>query len=355
MRLERVELETVRGRLSRKAAAGRRRIWERSGIRIRLWADGRAGQGEAAPLPGYSPDTWDDVCAALAAFSSLECRLDLSVSAEACVNEALRDVPLELPSARFGLETALLDLLSCLRSEPVHHLLVPATVDESAWLGVVGLVDAEDPAQALTEARRALELGAAGLKYKLAGDRGWAHVEAARRALVSAPIRLDFNQSLPPESVAEALSRAADLDVELVEEPSAVSMKEASSRPACPVFADESLRVESSRQALPGRIADGALAGAVLKPALLGGLFACVELARQVREAGGDVFVSHLFDGPVARAATAELALALGGPLAHGLAPHVGLPIWPAFEPHAIDGYQLRRHEHPGLGTPVKP
>jgi len=49
VRLERVELETVRGRLSRKAAAGRRRIWERSGIRIRLWADGRAGQGEAAP------------------------------------------------------------------------------------------------------------------------------------------------------------------------------------------------------------------------------------------------------------------------------------------------------------------
>jgi len=348
VRVERLELEDVEGRLERPAPGGQAGWTFRRGVRIRLHAQGLVGLGESAPLPGYSVETLSEVRAALVEVGARELVVEPAAPVCECLARALRTIPSELPCARFGLETALLDLLSRLRGVPVHRLLRGDAPPPR--LPVAALLMGEDVVDVVKEAGRALEVGAAALKFKLAGDRGWARVEAVRSALPDATLRLDFNQGLSRRALRPALERAARLGVELVEEPTQAWSWDHAAPPPCRVFADESLREQTARRELPSRVAAGELAGAVLKPALLGGLSSCLELAEQVRAAGGECFVTHLFDGPVARAACAELALALGAGPAHGLAPHVGLGIWPGFEAAAVSGYRITSHDRPGLG-----
>jgi L-Ala-D/L-Glu epimerase len=66
---------------------------------------------------------------------------------------------------------------------------------------------------------------------------------------------------------------------------------------------------------------------------------------------GLKVSVSHVFDGPVALAACAALALALAGQVAAcGLTPHPGLQAWPEMRLPFLRGAKLACWENPGLG-----
>jgi L-alanine-DL-glutamate epimerase-like enolase superfamily enzyme len=114
-----------------------------------------------------------------------------------------------------------------------------------------------------------------------------------------------------------------------------------------PLAADESL-------ALPG--AWPALATlcrvVVLKPTLLGGLAACLQLARDAAARGLAATVTHTFDGPIAVAAAAELAVALDSPLACGLDRHAALAVWPAVSIPQIGACRVASAARPGLGLP---
>ena len=89
-----------------------------------------------------------------------------------------------------------------------------------------------------------------------------------------------------------------------------------------------------------------------LKPAILGSLLVARDLALQARARGKDAVVTHLFDGPVALAAAAELALSLPAPaLAAGLDPHDRLGDWPAIVvPQLARRGVVRAASAPGLG-----
>ena len=77
---------------------------------------------------------------------------------------------------------------------------------------------------------------------------------------------------------------------------------------------------------------------------------ATLDLAKIAREYGAQPVLSHTFDGPIARAATAELALALQTELAAGLGPHPALDLWPPHHIAAIRGREICPHAVPGLG-----
>jgi len=91
----------------------------------------------------------------------------------------------------------------------------------------------------------------------------------------------------------------------------------------------------------------GACAAVVLKPMVLGGPRACLSLAERAHANGARAIVSHSFGGPIAHAASCELALALaaidpnGGSLAAGLAGHDHLEqrAGPWIEPKLIQGH----------------
>ena len=97
-------------------------------------------------------------------------------------------------------------------------------------------------------------------------------------------------------------------------------------------------------------LGEGHVRALVIKPAVVGGVTATLDLAKIAREYGAEPVLSHTFDGPIARAATAELALALQTKLAAGLGSHPALDLWPRHRIAAIRGRQIGPHAVPGLG-----
>jgi o-succinylbenzoate synthase len=309
MKVEVAALRPLAAELPRPLASATGRWRERRGVLLEL-RDGRGtvGVGEASPLPGHSPETLDACVAELAALPALA----LDLAAPLPPQLAAASAHLELPAARFAVESALLDLAGRRLGVPAHALLGPARPRPVA---LSALADGDDPVAA---ARAAWARGVRVVKRKI-GPVDDGTVARLRDALPDAGLRLDANRSLPVEIAVARLAALAPLRPELVEEP--CRDLRALDAPPVPIAADESL--------LEGWPA-AKVAAIVLKPALLGGLAWCLELATRARDAGVDVIVTHMWDGPVALAAAAALALALEPVRACGLDRHPGLALDPS-------------------------
>ena len=95
--------------------------------------------------------------------------------------------------------------------------------------------------------------------------------------------------------------------LDFIEEPVAPEHWHAALELSLPYALDETLLDPSLADEL---LQKGRISAVVLKPTVLGGLRASFEMAERAAAHGVRSLVSHTFDGPVARAATAELALA---------------------------------------------
>lgn len=323
---------------------------------------GHTGQGEASPLPGYSPDTHDDCERELReiSFDGLPA-LALDAPLEPQLAGLVHKARLTAPAACFAFETALLDLAGQRLGRPLATLLGPPR----ASVPVSALIEGASPAALVRSARLASERGLRTLKYKIGRPGGFeeelASLQAVRDALGdTVALRLDANQSFSHEEVRQRLTVLAPLGPELVEEPIAGGLQSIS--PALlaeladlvPLAADETLQRGEARAALGPLLASGRLRALVLKPMALGGLSICLQLSREAARQGVALVATHLFDGPVALAATAALALALPGRvLACGLDRHPGLGGWPAVELPGWGAATLTPCERPGLGLPL--
>jgi o-succinylbenzoate synthase len=313
-RVERFALEPLAFEVAGAANAGG--AWRRrEGIGLRVVGGGQEGWGEASPLPGYSPDTLEDARAELAALGLEGVELRADWRALEGLARGVRS-----PSARFALESALLDLAARHASAPAHRLLRPfvpgprrvAEVSAAA-LGGGGGLEAEV---------RALEArGVAALKIKVGRPGAWAEERAAlARAAAAArrlELRVDANQAFGDEAPPR-LEELAALRITLAEEPAPPESWLEGRGASPPLALDESLRRPDAAAILVR--AAPRLGAIVLKPAVLGGLGAALAWADRAAALGVPSVLSHLFDGPVAAAALRTLALALppGGP-AHGL------------------------------------
>lgn len=313
---------------------------------------GRKGRGEAAPLPGLSRESIDDVIAALASLGpSLEpTELDL------------RAVP---PSLRFAIESALLDLRS--GDRPAYAALL----DDDTWLTRVPerlelqvLLDDLETGEA--RARDAHGRGARTFKVKI-GREGRASDEAALLDSVRSlgrdvVIRADANGKLDDvEILAPALARAR---VEYVEDPGPID----GPRPFGPLWVGIPMALDASVAADPyDAIARARSLGAsflVLKPTLLGGLESTLSLAARARARGLKVVLSHTLEGPIGLAAIAHLALAASASSHRALWGAQGLAPWPGCDrfvtegsddeplalPYYLGGCRVLRPSSAGLG-----
>lgn len=346
MRIVASRVARIGGDSSRAVGTARATGTARHGLRLTLTGDnGFEGLGEASPLPGYSPDSLDDAGAALFEIHREFAVLPLDRTGIDAVESALSRTERlsRTPSARFAAETALFDLLGKTQGVPMHRLLgatAPATLARSGLLSAP--LDAE---RSVAEARALFARGIRVIKAKVGGPAGLdaeiAALLAVRGALPAFALRLDANGAWTAAEAREAITRLLPLHAEWIEEPCAGEALLDFGEAAIPWAADESLRVLGNR--LAGATGCAAV---VLKPALLG-LIGARRLAAQVRVA----VVSHLFDGPVALAAAAELALAIGGNAAHGLDPHAALDAWPALAiPQLAGSADIRPSNLPGLG-----
>jgi o-succinylbenzoate synthase len=336
------------GGSTRGASNAHTRWPSRSGLLVELYAGSSRGLGEASPLPGYSSDTLEGAAMALGALDLAG--LERAVGVDD-TGEALKSVANLLPpsqsAARMALETAALDLRGQQRGASAPALLGAAPGAERALAWLVGAPNAA----ALQMIRRASGAGYDHFKIKLGQhgnrDREIAAVRELRHALGAGPrLRLDANRAWSAAEAGSACDMLQALDIEFIEEPCRQL-----SRPLgtpIPVALDESL-LGLDTDDLAAHAACCGAGFVVLKPMILGGLSRCLDLGRHAAALHLGVVVSHSFDGPVALAASAALALALPTQCAQGLAPHSGLTAWPR-NPLPIAHAVLRAWSTPGLG-----
>ena len=333
-------------------AADARRSWpSRAGLRVLLEdTSGRIGQGEASPLPGYSPD---DLMAAERALADVSVR-DLSSDLED-VDSQLATV--SSPSARFALETALLDVIGQQRQTALGLLLGLSPPQPQP---VARLLTTREPDDVYAEVCREVRAGYRTFKVKVGAPGQFpsdiARLRAAREALpAGGRLRADANRGYGDDRLSSRLRGLVPLELEWIEEPASSRRLVGEESLPLPVALDESLADEREALATESLCAQGSVAALVLKPAVLGGLHAAARLAKQAAGFGVPCVVSHLFDGPIAYRAYAALACALGGEgdcPAHGLGPHPGLAPWPGVQVPIKEGW-IHPCSAPGLGLPM--
>jgi L-alanine-DL-glutamate epimerase-like enolase superfamily enzyme len=409
VRIASIAARTIRWSIASQGAARGRTARAAVVIEVRT-ERGAIGLGEAAPLPGMSPDTLEDAERAVATFARrAPFELDACEAAYALAAAASNPTG-GSPAARFAIETALLDALARERQislaellrAPADHVLtaasaphvgaistpmttpphvgarpalnrgeppgrlpalsanLPATAT-SAHVGAIprsqrggseSLSPGRVPLAAVVDdpegARRAFAAGIRCFKIKLAAGDDPERVFAIARAAPGATLRIDANRSWPSTEVSARLAALAALPIDYVEEPCPDAHLRLPERLPCKLALDESLAALAPDD-LRAALRHPALAAVVLKPTLLGGLSAVLAIAELARRAGVAAIASHGLEGPVGTAACAELALVLGGDHPAGLAAHPALTGW------LIDVPQLAPdHVHaataPGLG-----
>jgi len=299
---------------------------ERAGFLVQLTgSDGCVGWGEASPYPGLSPETLDEVAAALHGWQ------DDPAALQRC------------PSALHGLRTALLDLEGQRSGQPVSQLLAPMP---STAVAVSHLVT--DPAVAAA----AVAAGARALKLKIGEgslDADLQRIDAIRLAVgEAATIRVDVNRQWTLATAQDAMPELESLGVDLVEEPTENPSDMRVLRCMGPMIAaDESVQTPSDLQ----QVLDGGWADAVvLKPMVIGAPETVVQMAQTAASASLGVLVTTTIDTWVGRRIALHIAAAVpeDARLPCGLMTGAWLTHPLASDPEVIDG-EISVPAGPGL------
>jgi L-alanine-DL-glutamate epimerase-like enolase superfamily enzyme len=346
------QIDVLEGELAKPLSGGAAGLSERTfAVLLLTRGDGTTGVGEASPLPGYSPDSMADVCSELRGLADEPVRADPLASPLELLESAFAAHRLEHPSARFALETALLDWLGHTRGEPVHQILGGDVEREP--IAIADLVMESNPELWPACADELLTQGATHLKLKIGSrlDAEIAALQVIRRTHTTLPLRLDANRRIAIDALHRHAESLQALELELIEEPVAPEHWPAALNLPLPFALDETLRNDALTQKL---LDSGKIRAVVIKPTVLGGLRASFAIAERAAAHGAQYLVSHTFDGPIARAVTAELALALQTELAAGLGSHPALALWPPHRIAAIRGRWIKPHDAPGLGLELE-
>ena len=316
-------------------------------------ADGFVGYGEGTAPDGFGAESLDeclDACTRYCeALVTREPRALEALFAELDAHSA------RAPTARFAVETALLDLGAQARGVPLADVLAEGRALRRS-VPVNALLRETEPDAAAEEAERALARGFTTLKLKVGAgtpDADCARLVAVRGAVGrDAELRIDANGAWSPELAIAILRDLDSLDLELAEQPvradDVAGLARVRAAVLVPIAADESV-TDFARAArlLEARAADAF----VLKPAALGGLRAAAVLAQRARAAGVRVLVTSSVDGVIARAAALALAASLPDPLpACGLATGDLLAADLGAGPEPKDGF-IDLAESAGLGV----
>jgi len=274
---------------------------------------GRYGWGEISPLPGFSPETIVDV---QARFRGLTDWLQRQSVPEACeqLDGTLEGwlVKLHLPaSLRFGVESAVLNMLANARRLPLSVLL-GGKQEQTIPVNALLRGSAEQVLKRAIEARqnsyRAVKVKVGRLSVH---DEILLIKQVADILGDSVSLRLDANQSWSLEDALELARGIAGCRIEYIEEPcrTLAESREFSVSTALPVALDESL-LKTKPQKLDSYTD---IAAMVLKPTLLGGIERAMQFARKAKSLGLAAVISSSFESSLGILTLAHLAIAISG------------------------------------------
>ena len=274
--------------LHHRFSNSRTAISERRVVLVAVTEDGITGWGEAAPYPGYTPETVEDVWEALAAGGA----------------DALRGSRSRIPAtASAALEQARTDLAARRAGIPLWSYLGGSGQPARAC-AAVGLEESPDRLAARVE--RMVQAGARQVKIKIEPGRDVDHLRAVRERFPDLAVAADANGSYRPGD--PALAELDDLGLAYLEQPlPAVDLEGHAAlrgRLVTPICLDEAATTAEGVE----RIIQQEAADLVsLKPGILGPA-PTLRLIETLSAAGVGVKIGGLVETSVGRAHALALA-----------------------------------------------
>ena len=322
----------------------------RRGLLLGLAEDsGITGWGEAAPLPGWSGDSFAQGEAGLR-------RLAATIRERPRQPESLLPTVagwlVGLPSAAAALDIALLDLASRRAGVSLAEHLASGRAPAEV-ISVNALITGESVGDVAAAGAEASREGFAAFKLKLGGRGSREDIErvAALRSAIGpdAALRLDAAGMWTLAEAAGILAKLAKYDIEYVEDP----VSDLDTLAELGKATDISLAADAllARSVDPLRVVSTVPADVfVLKPGALGGLTIAAAVAARAADRGRRVVVTSFLESAIGLTAALHLAGALPQDgYASGLATSYLLAENVAEPPPIVSG-TIRIPDGPGLG-----
>jgi len=304
--------------LSRPFSTSRGEMKERKGFIISLKSLSKSeGIGEAAPLPEFGSESYEEDEAALNDLQ-LNIRLDLN-NIIPSIEESLSQF-FHLPALRSGMEQAILNLVCVEKKTTLSELFKKPVSRNISVNGIIGLTDLQ---QAVEEAKKMKSEGFRTIKIKIGRDvfgDDLNVVRNIRNALgKNIKLRLDANGKWNTEDAVNNLRQLEEFDIEYIEQPvsSLEYFADVCSGTSIPVAADESLRSYADAINI---IWNNLASVLILKPMMLGGLTPTMDIIEEAERKGKKVVVTSSFETSIGRSAAIFAAGILKKQTAHWLA-----------------------------------
>ena len=316
--------------------------------------DGLVGVGEASPAGPGRPAYTSDVARVLHDLAPSALGLPPSIALGVLL--ALAPETEAGDAARFGLETAALDLVGKRSGRPIVALL-GGVID---WVGMHANVGFEEPAEAARQAAEAVARGFRSVKVTLGSHDPEVDVEVVRqvRAAVGPDVglRADADEAWSPERAIDVLRRLGPYDLDFVEQPvfagDLAGMAQVRRAVPMPIAADESVvALDDARRVIDAGAADVI----VVKPSRAGGLHASRAIMELAREHGLGSLVCSSLETGVGIAASLHVAASLGPASVSGLASGAALEHDMLTTPLVPVRGHITVPQMPGLGVEVDP
>lgn len=269
------------------------------------------GLGEAAPLINLSIDTIEEVVEFLPALAAELVNAERPTTEEQAYSLAARLVPESLPSLRFGLEVALLDLMHggerMVFDNDFYQGTLGIPINGLIWMGDVAFMrqQMDEKVQAGFKCIK-MKIGAIDFEAELELLK---YLRAKSKSLI---IRADANGGFKNNEAFAKLTKLAGLDIHSCEQPIMPQQHEAMQlicdRSEVPIALDEELigvTEMARKRALVQMIRPQFL---VLKPTLLGGIRHTMEWIEIAEQHGIGWWLTSALESAVGLNAIAQLA-----------------------------------------------
>lgn len=281
------------------------------------------GLGEASPLPNLSVD-YSDFETNLQKVCSLFNKLDLEVFSWNLNLLVDQLVDKRLPCLRFGLETALLDLLNGGRRVVFRNDFVRG----KRQLAINGLIWMGDRAAMLRQVEEKLASGYTTVKLKIGAidfDEECRVIESIRQRFSPSRVtlRVDANGAWAPDDARRKLRELSRFGLHSIEQPIQPRQPEAMSElcrtSPVPVALDEELIGVSDYVEKFRLVKQLAPAFLILKPTLLGGFQSCREWIEIANRLQLKWWLTSALESNVGLSAIGQFAAEFNNPLPQGL------------------------------------
>ncbi len=307
---------------------------ERIGFIIQLKSSsGKIGIGDAAPLPAFGSEKYEEAESALNKIK-LKFQLDLALIENNITNILSRYE--KLPALRHGLEQALINLICKEKNYSLNELFSKSSEKEVKVNAVIGFLSPKESADA---ASKFIAEGFQTLKVKVGRelfDEDLKCLKEIRKAVGNKiKIRVDANGKWKLSEAVNNLNKLESLNLEYVEQPvkNLKDFIELSRNTSIQLATDESIKTEKDAKNFISKKAASIL---ILKPMMLGGIIPTLNIIRLAEENGIGVVISSSFESVIGRSMAIFAASVVKNNLAHGLATGIYFEKDLAIDPYPV-------------------